>query len=149
MDALSCIDQSFIADEMPEQLPASSQVGKTRVGGIDLNKPRMRWVGEAVVALSPLPGGFTASELASQVPYDARRAAYDLKKLRGKQIVTRIGKTRRYETVAGGLKAITALIVLRNKAIKPLLAAAQELRPARHAQNPRHWCPKQPELREK
>jgi len=67
MDALSCFDQSFIADEMPEQLPASSQVGKTRVGGIDLNKPRMRWVGKAVVALSPLPGGFTASELASQV----------------------------------------------------------------------------------
>jgi hypothetical protein len=32
---------------------------------------------------------------------------------------------------------MTALIVLRNKAIKPLLAAAQELRPARQAQNPR------------
>lgn len=146
IDALSCIDQSFIADGMLEQLPAPSQVGKTRVGGIDLNKPRMRWVGEAVVALSPSPGGFTASELASQVralgnlhpsAYDARRAAYDLKKLRGKQIVSRIGKTRRYETVAGGLKAMTALIVLRNKAIKPLLAAAQELRPARQAQNPR------------
>jgi hypothetical protein len=146
MDALSCIDQSFIADEMLEQLPAPSQVGKTRVGGIDLNKPRMRWVGEAVVSLSPSPGGFTASELASQVralgklnqsEYDARRAAYDLKKLRGKQIVSRIGKTRRYETVAAGLKAMTALIVLRNKAIKPLLAAAQELRPARQAQNPR------------
>jgi hypothetical protein len=145
MDALSCIDQSFIADEMLEQLPAPSQVGKTRVGGIDLNKPRMRWVGEAVVALSPSPGGFTASELACQVralgklnqsEYDARRAAYDLKKLRGKQIVSRIGKTRRYETVAGGLKAMTALIVLGNKAIKPLLAAAQELRPARQAQNP-------------
>jgi hypothetical protein len=107
MDALSCIDQSFIADEMLEQLPAPSQVGKTRVGG----KPPMRWVGEAVVALSPSPGGFTASELASRVralgnlnqsEYDARRAACDLKKLRGKQIVSRIGKTRRYETVAGG-----------------------------------------------
>jgi hypothetical protein len=69
--------------------------------------------------------------------YDARRAAYDLKKLRGKQIVSRIGKTRRYETVAAWLKAVTALIVLRDKAIKPLLAAAQELRPSRQAQNPR------------
>jgi hypothetical protein len=125
---------------MLEQLPAPSQVGKTRVGGIDLNKPRVRWVGEAVVALSPSAGGFTASELASliralgklnQSEYDARRAAYDLKKLRGKQIVSRIGKTRRYETVAAGLKA------LRNKAIQPLLAAAQELRPSRQAQNPR------------
>jgi hypothetical protein len=36
-----------------------------------------------------------------------------------------------------GLKAMTALVVLRNKAIKPLLAAAQELRPTRGAQNSR------------
>src|SRR5262249_19662485 len=37
-DALSCIDQCFIADDMLEQLPLASQVGKTRVGGVDLNK---------------------------------------------------------------------------------------------------------------
>jgi len=61
MDALSCIDQCFIADRMLEQLPAPSQVGKTKVGGIDLNKARMRWVVEAAIALSPSPGGFTAS----------------------------------------------------------------------------------------
>jgi hypothetical protein len=73
----------------------------------------------------------------NQSEYDARRASYDLKKLRGKQIVSRIGKTRRYETVAAGLKAVTALIVLRDKAIKPLLAAARELRPSRQTQNPR------------
>ena len=51
MDALSCIDQCFIADSMLEQLPAPSSVGKTKVGGIDLNKARMRWVVEAVIAL--------------------------------------------------------------------------------------------------
>jgi uncharacterized protein with FMN-binding domain len=145
MDALSCIDQCFIADRLLEQLPAPSQVGKTKVGGIDLNKPRMRRVVEAVIALSPSPNGFTASDLARQVralskqsesAYGARRAAYDLKKLRGKRIVRRVGQTRRYESVAKGLKAMTALVVLRNKAIKPLLAAAQDLRPARGAQNP-------------
>jgi len=32
---------------------------------------------------------------------------------------------------------MAVLVVLRNKAIKPLLAAAQELRPSRGAQNPR------------
>ena len=146
MDALSCIDPCFIGDRMLEQLPAPSQVGKTKVGGIDLNKPRMRWVVEAVIALSPSPNGFTASPLAGQVQalskhrpsdYGARRAAYDLKKLRGKKIVRRIGRTRRYESVPKGLKAMTALVVLRNKAIKPLLAAAQELRPSRGAQNPK------------
>src|SRR5256884_4152301 len=41
-DALSCIDQCFIADEMLEHLPLASYVGKTLVGGIDLNKARMR-----------------------------------------------------------------------------------------------------------
>jgi hypothetical protein len=53
MDTLSCIDQCFIADETLEQLPAPSLVGKAKVGGIDFNKPRMRWVAEAVLALSP------------------------------------------------------------------------------------------------
>ena len=32
---------------------------------------------------------------------------------------------------------MTALLVLRNKAIKPLLAAARELRPARGGHNPK------------
>jgi hypothetical protein len=48
IDALSCIDHCFIADDMLEQLPAASQVGKTTVGGIDLNKTRIRAVVEAV-----------------------------------------------------------------------------------------------------
>lgn len=145
MDALGCIDQCFIADDLLGQLPAPSQVGKTKVGGIDFNNPRMRWVAEAILALSASPGGFTASRLASQVralslpnetQYGPRRAAYDLKKLRGKQIIGRVGKTRRYEPVPQGLQAITALVVLRHKVIKPLLAAAQQLRPSRQAQNP-------------
>jgi uncharacterized protein with FMN-binding domain len=146
MDALSCVDQCFIADKTLEQLPAPSQVGKTKVGGIDLNKARMRRVIQAVIALSAAPGGFTASQLANQVrylskqtesEYGARRAAYDLKKLRGKKIVRRIGKTRRYEALPKGLRAMVALVVLRDKAIKPLLAAARDLRPSRSAQNPR------------
>jgi len=146
MNALSCIDQCFVADEMLEQLPVPSLVGKAKVGGIDLNKARLRWVAEALIGLSPSPRGFTASELAAQVrtfsqqsesEYGPRRAAYDLKKLRGKQIVRRIDNTRRYEAIPQGLKAITALVVLRNKVIKPLLSAAQDLRPTHGAQNPR------------
>jgi len=143
-DALSCIDQCFIADDLLEHLPLASQVGKTLVGGIDLNKARMRYVVEALIALSPA-NGFTASDVAARVrllskqsplQYGPRHAAYDLKKLRGKQIVDRIRHTRRYETLPTGLRALTALLVLRNKAIKPLLAAAQPLRPARGAHNP-------------
>jgi hypothetical protein len=40
--------------------------------------------------------------------YGPRQAAYDLKKLRGKQIVRRIGHTRRYEPLPSGLRAMTA-----------------------------------------
>jgi|SRR5208283_2673129 len=68
--------------------------------------------------------------------YGARRAAYDLKKLYAKKIVRRIGETRRYQSTSSALKAIVALMILRNKAIKPLLAAAQDLRASRGAQNP-------------
>ncbi len=91
---------------------------------IDLNKQRMRQVAQALIALSASPHGFTASELAARVRalgkqtqslYGPRHAAYDLKKLRGKQIVRRIGRTRRYEPIPTGLRAITALVVLTNK----------------------------------
>ena len=120
-------------------------MGKTRVGGIDFNKPRMRWVAGAVLALAASPGGFTASQLAERVrmqsrdkefQYGPRRAAYDLKKLRGKQIVSRIGKTPNYEVVAEGLRAMTALVALREKIIKPLLAAANDHRRSRRPRNP-------------
>ena len=106
----------------------------------------MRQVVEALIALSPSPNGFTASDVAARVralgkqsssQYGPRRAAYDLKKLRGKQIIRRVGHTRRYEPLPTGLRAMTALVVLRNKAIKPLLAATQPLRPTRGAHNPK------------
>jgi hypothetical protein len=64
-----------------------------------------RKVVEAVIALAPSPNGFTATDVAARVgglgndcrsQYGPRHAAYDLKKLRGKHIVCRIGQTRRY-----------------------------------------------------
>ena len=64
------------------------------------------------------------------------RQTIQSKRLRGKQIDDCIRHTRRYETLPTGLRALTALLVLRNKAIKPLLAAAQPLRPTRGAHNP-------------
>ena len=145
MNTLSCIDRCFIAEETLQRLPAPAQVGKTKVGGIDFNKAPMRWVAQAVLALSPLPHGFTASQLAEQLrrmrkqdesQYGPRRASYDLKKLRGKQIVSRIGKTARYEAIPQGTRAMAALVVLRDKAIKPLLAAAVQHRRTRRPQNP-------------
>ena len=127
-----------MADETLENLPLPIKVGQTKVGVIDFKKPRMRQVAEAVMALSTSPtspAGFTASDLAQKVrkmngqaeaDYGPRRAAYDLKKLRGKGMLRKIGTSRRYEAEPAGLRAITALVVLREKVIRPLLASSQQ-----------------------
>ena len=128
MDALSCIDQCFIAGDTLDQLTQPAIVGKAKVGGIDWNKARIRWVAQAVLALSPLPRGFSASHIATQVrllsgqqpsEYGPRHAAYDIRKLRGKQMIRRISKTQRYAAVPAGLKAIAALVLIRDKVIQP------------------------------
>ena len=127
------------------QLPEPAQIGQTRVGGIDLNKLRMRRVAAAVLALSASPAGLTASELARYVrslsgqpefEYGSRRAAYDIKKLRAKGMVRKIGKSRRYEPVPEGLRALTALLVLREQIIRPLLAASRQPEPPSKPVNP-------------
>ena len=95
---LDCVDVSFISDETLDQLPLSSRVGKVRVGGIDLNSPRMRAALSAVLALGPSPMGFGVTQFRAKVlsmigqsdaDYTPRNAAYDLKKLRGKQSIAK------------------------------------------------------------
>ena len=109
-------------------------MGSKPVAGIDLSQPRSRAVLNAVIALAPSPTGFTASSLAAKVQeflgldpqsYKPRHASYDLKKLRGKQWVLPIGKSRSYQVVPLGLRTMTALLVLREKVFRPLLAGAR------------------------
>jgi hypothetical protein len=144
LNAVGCMNACFVSDEMLEQLPQPAQVGQTRVGGIDLNKVRIRQAAEAVLALAPSPLGFTSADLARQVQamtgsqsqYGARRAAYDIKKFRAKGIVRKIEKSRRYELAPEGLRALTALLVLRDKVIRPLLAASSQPPPPSQPANP-------------
>jgi hypothetical protein len=143
-DALSCVDQCFIAGDTLEQLPSPSRVGHTTVGGLDFNKARTRRVAQAILGCALAPGGFCASDIAHRVQqlagpsagaYGPRHAAYDLKKFRGKDLVRRIGRTRRYEPVPSGLRTLTALVILRDKVIQPLLAAAEDTAPSRGPHN--------------
>jgi hypothetical protein len=145
VDALACIDRCFVGGEMLDALPLPSQLGHATVAGIDLNKPRMQWVAAAVLALAITPRGFTASDVARQVQrlggsaassYTPRRAAYDLKKLRGKDFVRRIDGPRRYQARPSGLKTLATATVLRTHVIKPLLAASADTAPDRGSQNP-------------
>ena len=48
----------------------------------------------------------------------------------------KIGKSRRYEPVPEGLRALTALLVLREKIIRPLLAASGQPEPPSKPVNP-------------
>jgi hypothetical protein len=66
MTALDCVDAAFISDETLDQLPLPAQVGKTRVGGVDINRPRTRSLLAAVLALACSPTGFTVAELAAK-----------------------------------------------------------------------------------
>ena len=75
----------------------------------------------AVLALSLLPTGFTASGLATRVreilqdeTYSPSRAAYDLRKLRCKRLVFKIPRSRRYDADPAGLRAIAALLLRRD-----------------------------------
>jgi hypothetical protein len=123
--------RDFLDDASLDRLAEPSQRGVRRLAGIDLQKARMRAVSAAVVALACQPGGFTSEELAARVralwpdrprSYTARQAAYDLAKLRGKQTVERIDRSRRYRPSAGGIRTLAGLLILREKVIKPVLA---------------------------
>jgi hypothetical protein len=142
---LDCLDAAFITDQTLEQLPLPSQVGTTRIGGIDLNQPRIRAALAAVLALAPTPGGFTVAQLAARVQqmtgqtdraYTTRQAAYDLKKLRGKHLVVKAATSRRYHTPPEALRTITALLVLRDQVIAPILAG---VRVPRLGRKPTTW----------
>ena len=114
-----------------DALAAPSVRGVQRTAGVDLQKPRMRAVAQAVIALAAQPEGFTAADLAERVQtqqgramvsYGDRKASYDLRKLRGKSLVERVGKTRRYWVRRPGIRTLAALLILREQVIKPVLA---------------------------
>jgi hypothetical protein len=132
LNSLHRVDRAFINEQDWEQMSTSSQVGKAHVGGVDVQKARMRAVLEAVMAMASAPGGFSVGQVAAKVgaltgqtpgDYGPTQASYDLRKLRGKNLIVKVDKSRRYEAVPGGLRAMSALLVLRERVIKPVLAS--------------------------
>jgi hypothetical protein len=122
---------SFLDEGAYERWSQPTLRGPRRLAGIDLDKARNRHVLDAVVGLSTQPDGFTLSQLAETVrkrtgwstnAYTPRSAAYDLAKLRGKQLVRRLERSRRYQADPGGVRTMCAYLVLREQVIKPLLA---------------------------
>jgi hypothetical protein len=137
---LDCVDVGFLPDGILDELPTASQIGATRVGGIDLNRPRMRNTIDAVLALAVAPDGFTVADLAAKVHsltgqdedrYTVRQAAYDLRKLRGKHLVVKPNRTRRYQVPGPAARTLAALLTLRDRVIAPILAGVRRPGPGR------------------
>jgi hypothetical protein len=130
LNVVQAADISFL-DPTFDELATPTQKGSHRLAGVDFNKLRMRRILAAIVALSPKPTGFTVGDLARKVfeiagpesqPYTPRQAAYDLAKIRGKSLIERVGKSRRYRATPDGVRKLTAYTVLREHVIKPLMA---------------------------
>ncbi len=141
--ALDCADISFLPDATLDDLPLPSRIGATHTGGIDLNKPRIRAALAAALALAAAPRGFTVAEFTAKVQlldrhmdYTIRQGAYDLRKLRGKNLAVKPGRTRRYHIPPGAARTIAALLTLRDQVIAPILAGVRSPRPGR---KPAHW----------
>ena len=131
LEVVQAAHLSFIDGQQLDALAVPSVRGARRIAGVDLQKPRMRAVAQAVIALAAQPDGFSAADLAERVraqqgrataSYVPRQAAYDLNKLRGKSLVERIGKMRRYRVRRPGIRTLVALQILREQVIKPVLA---------------------------
>ena len=142
---LDCVDTGFIPDGTLDRLPLSARVGAGRTGGIDLNRPRMRAALAAAAAPAPAPGGFSVADFAARVQamtgqesYTIRQAAYDLRKLRGKELAVKPGTSRRYHIPADAARTITALLTLRDHVIAPILAGVRRPGPGRP---PAHLTP--------
>jgi hypothetical protein len=142
---LDCVEVGFLPDGILDQLPAPSQIAATRVGGIDLNRRRVRAALAAALALAVAPAGFTVAEFTARVramtgqtpqDYSIRQGAYDLRKLRGKQLVVKPGRTRRYHVPEAAARTITALLTLRDQVIAPLIAG---IRTPRRGRPPKNW----------
>ena len=128
---LDCVDVGFLPDGILDQLPAPSKLAGTRIGGIDLNRPRVRGALAAALALAVAPTGFTVAQFTAQAramtgqapeDYSVRQGAYDLRKLRGKRLVLKPGRTRRYHVSEVAARTIAALLTVRDKVIAPLIA---------------------------
>ena len=110
-----------------------------------MNIPRVRAALAAALALAVAPAGFTVAQFTAQVrpmtgqtpdDYTTRQDAYDLRKLRGKQLVIKPGRTHRYHVPGDAARIITALLTVRDKVIVPLISG---IRTPRRGRPPKRW----------
>jgi hypothetical protein len=140
LNVLKAAHISYLDENILDNLHKPTHRGARRLAGIDLQSPRMRIVCESMLSLAPKPGGFTCIEFVEQVQkssqnYNRRQASYDLSKFRGKGFVERIPGTRKYRSSDFGIQTIAALIILREKVVRPILAGTIDKKVGRPPNN--------------
>lgn len=133
MDNLCYTHVSLLKDCSFKQLTDPSKTGGQRLAGVDINKNRTIAIMESVLALAIIPNGYTAKDIAilmkerldkKQVKdYTPAKAAYDIRKLRGKGLVVKIEKSRKYKTTKKGMETIIAVLALTQKTIPTILSS--------------------------
>ena len=68
--------------------------------------------------------------------YSVRQATYDLRKLRGKQLIDKPSRSRRYVVSPLAARTIAALLTLREQVIAPIHA---NLHSSKMGRKPAHW----------
>ena len=135
---LDCVDVAFlpdgILDQLPTAVPDRSHPGRRRRSQ---QTPHPRRAAPPCSPWPSAPDGFTVADLAAKVhsltgattsDYTVRQAAYDLRKLRGKHLVVKPGRTRRYHVPGQAARTIAALLTLRDHVIAPILAGVRARR---------------------
>jgi len=151
LDVLRAAHPAALDPEALAELGRPSQVGAARLAGIDLRAPRMRAVLHALCALGASPTGFRIQDLAEKVceqtgwdatRYARRQAAYDFNKVRGKGLITRIGKTRRYELALTPAATVFAALLLHEQIMTPVLSLVAH-RSSKAVREPQHEIDRQ------
>lgn len=108
--------------------------------GLRFGEPRVMALFGAVVAFSHLIQGFTNAEFVARVtsliggPYTTRQATYDLRRLRRKNLIARVGKTHRYMLTATGRRVAVLFTKTYGRVLAPGLALLRPDLPADVAQ---------------
>ena len=135
LNNLEYTDTPFIEDDILARWSERGYFNNKPIAGLKFNCQRQDAVMNAVLQLNGLcPDGFQSGQVAAKVreitgwpdaEYSTRKAAYDLKKLRAKELVQKIGNSRRYKASENGIKTIAGFFIIRDETLRPVLSSLQ------------------------
>ena len=140
MNNLQYSHSALIKDNTLEKLATPHKKGKNRVAGINLFNERNISIMETVLSLSIKPQGFVISDITEIMlkkkisDYSNRKASYDLRKLRVKDLVVKIKGTRKYTLTKEGTQIIFATLSVLQKELPRVFSVCN----SKDKQNKKH-----------